>query len=83
MEFKKKLKIRMFVGIALIVLGVAMIVIFNVIKPRNEFLSSFGFAFAAVGVVRLKVVLRLCLYWMVLKRLCRKLWIWIWIGLLH
>ena len=54
MEFKKKLKIRMFVGIALIVLGVAMIVIFNVIKPRNEFLSSFGFAFAAVGVVRLR-----------------------------
>ena len=54
MEFKKKLKIRMFVGIALIVLGVAMIVIFNVIKPRNEFLSSFGFAFAVVGVVRLR-----------------------------
>ena len=54
MEFKKKLMIRMFVGIALIVLGVAMIVIFNVIKPRNEFLSSFGFAFAVVGVVRLR-----------------------------
>lgn len=54
MEFKKKLRIRMFVGIALIVLGVAMIVIFNVIKPRNEFLSSFGFAFAVVGVVRLR-----------------------------
>ena len=54
MEFKKKLRIRMFVGIALIVLGVAMIVIFNVIKPRNEFLSSFGFAFAVVGVVKLR-----------------------------
>ena len=54
MEFKKKLRIRMFVGIALIVLGVAMIVIFNVIKPRNEFFSSFGFAFAVVGVVRLR-----------------------------
>ncbi len=54
MDFRKKLKIRLFIAIGYVVLGLAMIVVFNIIKTENEFLSSFGFALAVVGVVRIR-----------------------------
>lgn len=54
MEFKKKLKIRFWLAISYIVLGLGMIIVALVIKPKNEFLSGFGFAVALIGVVRLR-----------------------------
>ena len=54
MDFRKKLKIRLFVAIGYIILGLAMIVTFNIIKTENNFLSSFGLALIVIGVVRLR-----------------------------
>lgn len=54
MDFKKKLKIRLFVAISYVILGIAMIVIFNIIKTENNFLSSFGFALTVIGIARIK-----------------------------
>ncbi len=54
MDFKKKLKIRLFVAISYIILGVAMIAVFNIIKTENNFLSSFGFALVVIGIVRIR-----------------------------
>lgn len=54
MDFKKKLKIRLFVAISYVILGIAMIVIFNIIKTENNFLSSFGFALTVIGIARIR-----------------------------
>ncbi len=54
MDFRKKLKIRLFFAIGYIVLGLAMIIAFNIINTENDFLSSFGFALIVVGVVRIR-----------------------------
>lgn len=54
MNFKKKMKIRLLLGIGYIFLGLAMIIIFFAIKRENDFLSSFGFAIALIGVVRVR-----------------------------
>jgi hypothetical protein len=54
MDFKKKLKIRLFVAISYLILGIAMIVVFNVIKTENSFFSSFGFALAIIGIARIR-----------------------------
>ena len=54
MDFKKRLKIRLFTAIAYIVLGLAMIIIFNIIKTDNNFLSSFGFALIVIATVNIR-----------------------------
>lgn len=54
MDFRKKLKIRLFIAIGYIVLGIAMITTFNIIKAENDFLSSFGFALTVVGIVNIR-----------------------------
>ena len=55
MEFKKKLKIRLYTAIAYMVLGAAMIVLFNVVvKSDNTFLSSFGLALLVIGFANLR-----------------------------
>ena len=55
MEFKKKLKIRLYTAIAYMVLGAAMIVVFNlVVKNATAFLSSFGFALLVIGFANLR-----------------------------
>ena len=54
MDFKKKLKIRLFVAISYLILGIAMIVVFNVIKTDNSFFSSFGFALTVIGIARIR-----------------------------
>ncbi len=54
MDFKKKLKIRLFTAITYIVLGAAMIITSLVIKTENEFISSFGFALILIGIVRIR-----------------------------
>lgn len=52
MEFKDKLKVRLYLALAYIVAGVALIVIFNVTKNGNEYLSTFGLILAVIGVAR-------------------------------
>ena len=54
MDFRKKLKIRLFVAIGYMILGLAMIVIFNITKTENDFVSSYGFALTIIGIVRIR-----------------------------
>lgn len=54
MDFKKKLKIRLFFAIGYIALGLIMIALFNIIKTENTFLSSFGFALIIVGIAKVR-----------------------------
>ncbi|MBE6903119.1 MAG: hypothetical protein E7480_00730 [Ruminococcaceae bacterium] len=54
MDFRKKLKIRLFIAISYIVLGLCMIIVFNIINTQNDFLSSFGFALVVIGIVRMR-----------------------------
>ena len=54
MEFKKKLKIRLYSAIGCVVIGVLMIIISNLIQSDNSFLSSFGLIFAVCGVARIR-----------------------------
>lgn len=54
MEFKKKLKIRLYLAIAYIIAGLALTVIFNVTGNGNEYLASFGVALVVVGFARVR-----------------------------
>ncbi len=54
MDFKKKLKIRLYIALSYIVIGLLMIITFNIIKAENDFLSSFGFALIVIGIVRIR-----------------------------
>ncbi len=54
MDYKKKLKMRLFFGIGYIVLGLALILTFCLIATENDYLSSFGFALIVVGAVRVR-----------------------------
>ena len=54
MEYKKKLKQRLYIAIIYIALGVMMITGIFVIKTDNDFISSFGFAMIIMGIVRIR-----------------------------
>ncbi|MBQ5840780.1 MAG: hypothetical protein IIW40_02375 [Clostridia bacterium] len=54
MDFKKKLKIRLFIAIGYLIIGPAMIVAFHIIKTENDFLSSFGFALTVIGIAQIR-----------------------------
>lgn len=54
MEFKKKLKTRLYTAIIYVVLGLLMIISSFIFKDANSFVSSFGFALFIVGIVRLR-----------------------------
>ncbi len=54
MEFEKKLKIRLWVAVVYIILGIAMMVTFSVFETKNEFLSSFGFPMILIGIVKVR-----------------------------
>ena len=54
MEFKKKLKIRLWVAISYIALGIAMATVAIVSKTENQFISSFGLALAVMGIARIR-----------------------------
>ena len=54
MEFKKKLSRRMYIGIAYIVIGIAMIAMTFVTKNDSEYFSSFGLILAVMGIVRVR-----------------------------
>ncbi|MGN1092532.1 MAG: hypothetical protein ACI4RS_02645 [Monoglobaceae bacterium] len=54
MEFKKKLRIRLYSAIGCVVIGVLMIIISNFTQSDNSFLSSFGLIYAVCGIVRIR-----------------------------
>ncbi len=54
MDFKEKLKKRLYLGIAYIVIGVIMIICYNLLDNVNTFISSFGFALIMCGIVRVR-----------------------------
>ncbi len=54
MPFKKKLKTRLFVAVGYLIIGIIMIVVFNLLETDNNFLSSFGFALVTIGIVRVR-----------------------------
>ena len=53
MDYKKKLKQRLYIGIIYIALGVMIIVGGFSSKSNNDFISALGFAIAMVGVARI------------------------------
>lgn len=54
MNFLKKLKIRLYLAIGYVVLGIGMILAFNIIGAENEFLSFWGLALVVIGITRMR-----------------------------
>ena len=54
MNYKEKLKIRLYLGIGYIILGIAMIIVFNLVNTGIDFLSSWGLAMIVLGIVKIK-----------------------------
>lgn len=54
MDFKKKLKMRLYTALGCIVIGLAMIAADWVWETENELLSAFGFALIGCGIVRIR-----------------------------
>lgn len=54
MNFNKKLKIRLITAIVYVVLGVSLMVTFNLTELENEVLSYLSFAFVIIGLARIR-----------------------------
>ena len=54
MNYKKNLKLRLYLGISYIVLGIILIVVSFFTNSNNDFMSSFGLVLAVLGVVRIR-----------------------------
>ena len=54
MNFKKKLKVRLYFAIGFTVLGLLLMLVFNIFSTGNEYISTFGFAMIIVGIVRIR-----------------------------
>lgn len=54
MDYKNKLKQRLYIAVIYIALGVMMITGTFATKPDNDFASSFGFAIIVMGIVRVR-----------------------------
>ena len=52
MQFRKKLKTRLYFAIAFIVLGITLIAASFITKTENHFISSFGLALVVTGIAR-------------------------------
>lgn len=53
MDFKKKMKQRLYIAISYIVFGTALALLALITKSENQFLSAFGIALAIMGVLRI------------------------------
>lgn len=53
MEFKKKLKQRLYIAISYVVLGIIMNIVAFVTESENDFLSIFGTCLLVMGIVRI------------------------------
>ena len=54
MDYKNKLKQRLYIAVIYIALGVMMIAGTFATKPDNDFISSFGFVIIVMGIVRVR-----------------------------
>lgn len=54
MEFKKKLKSRLYIAVIYIAVGVMMIAGTFAVKTDNDFISSFGFVLVVIGIARVR-----------------------------
>ena len=54
MDFRKKLKARLYLGIFYIVFGIAMIALTFIKHSDNGYFSTLGLAFAVIGVKRIR-----------------------------
>ena len=54
MDFKKKLKTRLYVAIIYMALGIMMIVGSTSSKTNSDFISSFGLCLVIMGIVRIR-----------------------------
>lgn len=54
MEFRKKLKLRLYTALCYIAVGIAMIAVGCFIQTDNSFISSFGFVLAVMGAARVR-----------------------------
>ena len=52
MDFHKRMKQRLYIGIAYIVIGI-LLTLLALFRPENYFYSSFGLALAIMGVIRI------------------------------
>ncbi|MDY3972403.1 MAG: DUF2178 domain-containing protein [Clostridia bacterium] len=59
MEFRKKLKVRLYTAIAYIIIGAVFIGISFTRLGANEMISSFGAVFAVMGIARIVQYLRI------------------------
>lgn len=59
MDFKNKLKTRLYLAICYILSGITLIVVFNVMDNPNEYLSTFGLVLTVIGIARLVRYLRI------------------------
>lgn len=53
MDFKKKMKHRLYIGIAYCILGIVMIIAEILKSFNNHFISSFGFTLVVLGILRI------------------------------
>lgn len=54
MDFKNKLKTRLYFAISYIICGLTMILVFNLMDNGNEYLSFLGLALIVIGIVRVR-----------------------------
>lgn len=54
MDFKKKLKTRLYLAIAYIVIGALIVLVANIYNAADSFFSTFGLVLAVCGVVRIR-----------------------------
>lgn len=54
MNFRKKLKIRLYAAISYLIVGVLMIATTFLLETENNFLSSFGLAAAVIGIAKIR-----------------------------
>lgn len=59
MDFKKKLKIRLYMAICYIIIGVMLIAVNFAVDKNHEIVSSFGSAFIVIGIVRIVQYIRI------------------------
>lgn len=54
MDFRKKLKIRLYTAIAFLILGIGLIIVSCIFPIDNSFIYGLGPAFAVIGIARIK-----------------------------
>jgi uncharacterized membrane protein len=54
MDFRKKLKIRLYTAIAMAIIGISIIIFFCIFPTKNDFVSALGLALTVCAAARIK-----------------------------